>query len=38
MTHYAITVEGHLDCNWSDWLDGFAVVHLEDGIHCSLAR
>ena len=28
---YAIKVEEHLDHRWSEWLDGFAVAHCDDG-------
>lgn len=26
-----IRVEGHIDPAWADWLDGFALVHSEQG-------
>lgn len=29
--HYEITVEGHLDEHWSEWLDGFVIIHSDDG-------
>jgi hypothetical protein len=28
---YQIRVSGHLDCNWSEWLDGLSVAHEQDG-------
>ncbi|MBM4466458.1 MAG: hypothetical protein FJ014_13045 [Chloroflexi bacterium] len=28
---YEIRLKGHLDCRWSDWFDGFAIHHQEDG-------
>ena len=28
---YEIRLQGHLDCQWSDWFDGLTIHHLEDG-------
>jgi hypothetical protein len=28
---YRIRVRGHLDARWSDWLEGMAVHHQDDG-------
>jgi hypothetical protein len=28
---YRIQVQGRLDVHWSDWLDGMAVQHRDDG-------
>ena len=28
---YRIQVRGHLDAHWSDWLEGMAVHHRDDG-------
>jgi len=28
---YEIRLKGHLGCRWSDWFDGFAIHHQEDG-------
>ncbi len=30
-TQYEIRVEGHLDPNWSEWLDGLTITLLENG-------
>jgi hypothetical protein len=30
MTHVEIRVEGHLDPQWADWLDGFTLTHTEN--------
>jgi hypothetical protein len=30
MTHVEILVEGHLDPQWADWLDGFTITHTEN--------
>lgn len=30
-SRYQIRVKGHLDANWSEWLDGFAISREEDG-------
>jgi len=29
--YYAITVKGHLDPCWSEWLEGLAMTYLESG-------
>ena len=26
----AIKIQGHLDPEWADWLEGFTIAHLED--------
>ena len=32
MTHtYQIRIKGHLDSSWSDWFDGFTIIHQSDG-------
>ncbi len=28
---YELRVKGHLDNRWSDWLEGMAIHHQEDG-------
>ena len=28
---YEIRIEGHLDQRWSDWFDGLAISHEDDG-------
>lgn len=28
---YRIVVEGHLDAQWSEWFEGLALAHNEDG-------
>jgi hypothetical protein len=30
-TGYEIKVKGHLDNRWSEWFDGLAITHEEDG-------
>ena len=30
-TLYEIRVSGHLDANWSEWLDGMAIQHEANG-------
>ncbi len=30
-TLYKIRVSGHLDANWSEWLDGMAIQHEANG-------
>lgn len=29
--HYAITVEGHLDCCWAEWFDGWTLAYTDAG-------
>ncbi len=29
--HYSITVNEHLDDNWSTWFDGLTITHNPDG-------
>lgn len=29
--HYAITVKGHLDPCWSEWLEGLAMTYTDSG-------
>src|SRR2546426_421440 len=29
---YAIRVQGHLDADWSEWLDGMTITHEEGGV------
>lgn len=29
MQQVEIRVEGHLDLNWADWLEGFTLIHAE---------
>jgi hypothetical protein len=29
--NYTICVLGHVDQRWSEWLDGLAITHLENG-------
>ena len=31
MQQVEIRVEGHLDQSWADWLDGFTLIHAEQG-------
>ena len=31
MQRVEIRVEGHLDPNWEDWLDGITLTHSEEG-------
>ncbi len=31
MQQVEIRVEGHLDLNWADWLEGFTLAHAEGG-------
>jgi len=31
MQHVEIQVKGHLDKNWTEWLDGFTLTHTEQG-------
>ena len=31
---YAIRVQGHLDAQWSEWLDGMTITHEEGGESC----
>jgi hypothetical protein len=33
---YEIRIEGHLDQEWTDWLEGLAITLEEDG--CTLLR
>lgn len=28
---YKITVKGHLDDSWDDWLNGFFIIHESEG-------
>ena len=28
---YCIRVKGHLDPHWTDWFDGLAIIHQDDG-------
>ncbi|MCP4544201.1 MAG: hypothetical protein GY832_44380 [Chloroflexi bacterium] len=28
---YQIRVKGHLDSHWSEWFDGLAIAHQDDG-------
>ena len=30
MSQVEIQVEGHLDPDWADWLEGFTLLHTED--------
>jgi hypothetical protein len=30
-TKYMIRVKSHLDLHWTDWFDGIAIIHTEDG-------
>jgi hypothetical protein len=30
-TTYQITLQGHLDPRWSDWLDGLGITHEANG-------
>jgi hypothetical protein len=30
-THYALTIQGHLDHRWSDWFGGLTLIHENDG-------
>ena len=29
--YYEIRVKGHLDLSWSDWFDGMAIIHEDNG-------
>ena len=31
-TRYAIRVQGHLDPDWSEWLEGMTLTHEEGGV------
>ena len=31
MQEIEICLEGHLDLTWADWLDGFTLIHAEQG-------
>ena len=31
MQHVEIRIEGHLDEDWAEWLDGFSITHTEEG-------
>ena len=31
---YQIRLKGHLDHDWSDWLDGLTITHHADGTTC----
>ena len=31
MQRVEIRIEGHLDQSWADWLDGFTLIHTEEG-------
>ena len=30
MSQVEIRIEGHLDPEWADWLEGFTIAHLEN--------
>jgi hypothetical protein len=32
VTRYDIRVQGHLDPQWSEWFDGFAITNLRSGV------
>jgi len=31
MQHVEIRLEGHLDESWAEWLDGFTLIHADNG-------
>ena len=31
MQHVEIRLEGHLDESWVEWLDGFTLIHIDNG-------
>jgi hypothetical protein len=31
MQQAQIRIEGHLDESWSEWLDGFTLIHIDNG-------
>lgn len=35
---YLFRVRGHLDPQWSDWLDGLTIEHDTDGTSCLLGE
>lgn len=37
-TTYAVTVQGHLDLHWADWLDDVTITHQDDGTSTLVAQ
>jgi hypothetical protein len=32
MQQVEIRIEGHLDESWAEWLDGFTLIHIDNGV------